>query len=308
MRGLYQAIRNPRSHEQIEDKQETADAIIYFINYLLGVIEKSEEPFVISKFLDRVFDPDFYKSQQYAELLVDEIPANKRFDVLISIYREKLRGDIYNVGLIIQALLTKLTDELIKQFVAIVSDELRTVTDEKEFRYNFQLLPLSLWEQLQEVSRLRAENRVIKAIKEGEATGTTCKRGALATWARKHFSHFKLKEQVVDALIDKLEAINPDGKFYVVEYFLVQLSDMIPNPYRIQRCIRAISYSIINGNIAIRNSLIENIILLPENWQNYFIESLKDLIGENGVYLPNGILFLEKIEFDPSELEDDIPF
>ena len=59
LRGMYQAIRNPRSHEQIVDKQETADAIIYFIDYLLIIIEKSEEPFVISKFMNCVFDPDF---------------------------------------------------------------------------------------------------------------------------------------------------------------------------------------------------------------------------------------------------------
>ena len=38
LRGMYQAIRNPRSHENIEDKQETADAIIHFVNYLLGII------------------------------------------------------------------------------------------------------------------------------------------------------------------------------------------------------------------------------------------------------------------------------
>ena len=96
LRGMYQAIRNPRSHEQIEDTQDTADAVIVFINYLLGIIEKSEEPFVMSRFIGRVFDPDFYKSQHYAELLVDEIPTNKRFDTLVAIYREKVNGDIHS--------------------------------------------------------------------------------------------------------------------------------------------------------------------------------------------------------------------
>ena len=33
LRGMYQAIRNPRSHEQIEDKRETADAVIYLTDY-----------------------------------------------------------------------------------------------------------------------------------------------------------------------------------------------------------------------------------------------------------------------------------
>lgn len=308
LRGLYQAIRNPRSHEQIEDKQEAADAVIYFINYLLGIIEKSEEPFVIAKFLERVFDPHFYKSQQYAELLVNEIPANKRFDVLISIYREKLRGDIYCVGLVIQVLLNKLTEEQIKEFVKIVSDELRTVTDEKEFRYNLHLLPSNLWEQVQEVSRLRAENRVIKELKEGEAVGTKCKHGALATWARGHLPYFMLKEQVSNTLVEKLEASNPDARYYVVDYFLLQLPELMLNSYRTQRCVKAICDSIRNGNTAIRNSLIEKMISLPENWQNDFVERLKDLIDENGVYLPNGILFLNTLELDIDEIEDDIPF
>ena len=93
LRGMYQAIRNPRSHEQIQDTQEIADAVIYFIDYLLGVVEGAEEPFVMSKFMTRIFDPDFVKSQRYAELLVDQIPTNKRFDALITVYREKLNGE-----------------------------------------------------------------------------------------------------------------------------------------------------------------------------------------------------------------------
>jgi uncharacterized protein (TIGR02391 family) len=85
LRGMYQAIRNPCSHEQIEDTQEVADAIIHFIDYLLGIIRGSEEPFVLSKFMTRVFDPDFVRSQRYAELLVEAIPTNKRLDTLITV-------------------------------------------------------------------------------------------------------------------------------------------------------------------------------------------------------------------------------
>lgn len=311
LRGMYQAIRNPRSHEQIEDKQETADAIIYFINHLLSIIDRSEEPFVISKFMKRVFDPDFYKSQQYAELLVDEIPTNKRFDVLVAIYRDKLEGDIYAVSLVIQALITKLSEEQVKQFVTIVSDELATVNEEKEFRYNLHLLPSNLWEQLNEVSRLRAENRVIKAIKEGEAVGDNCRRGALATWSRAHFRYFKLKEQVGLAFVEKLESHDLKSQFFVVKYFLGQLPDVVFNSHRIQRCVKAISNNIRNGNEStIRNALIDNIYSLPENWQKSFVDSLKDLIDETESpnYLYDGTPFLAKIESGFGEVEDDIPF
>jgi uncharacterized protein (TIGR02391 family) len=309
LRGMYQAIRNPRSHEQIEDKQESADAIIYFINYLLSIIERSEEPFVISRFMKRVFDPDFYNSQQYAEMLVDEVPTNKRFDVLVAIYREKLNGDIYNVGLIIQALINKLTEEQVKQFVAIVSDELSIITDEKDFRYNFHILPSTLWEQLQNISRLRAENRVIKAIKEGEAEGDKCGHGALATWANKHFRYFKLKEQVGLAFIEKLTSGNEANQYYVTKYFMTQLPEVVLNSNRISQCTKAISKSIRNGNIAIRNSVVDYIHYLPEDWQKYFLESLKDLIDENDAsYLLDGTPFLSRIEIDNDAMEDDIPF
>ncbi len=309
LRGMYQAIRNPRSHEQIEDKQETADATIYFINYLLSIIERSEEPFVISKFMKRVFDPDFYKSQQYAELLVEEVPTNKRFDVLVAIYRDKLSGDIYNVGLIIQALINKLSEDQVKQFITIVSDEFATITDEKEFRYNLHLFPSNLWEQLQEISRLRAENRVIKAIKEGEAKGDKCKRGALATWPRNHFRFFKLKEQIGIAFVEKLESSDISSQFFVTEYFMTQLPEVILNSYRIKRCIKAISTSIRNENATIRNSVIDNIHSLPEDWQKMLAESLKDLIDEtNPTYLFDGTLFLSRSETFSNEVEDDIPF
>jgi uncharacterized protein (TIGR02391 family) len=310
LRGMYQAIRNPRSHEQVEDKQETADAIIYFIDHLLSIIERSEEPFVISKFMKRVFDPDFYRSQQYAELLVDEVPTNKRFDVLVAVYRDKLNGDVYNVGLIIKALINKLSDEQVKQFVTIVSDELATTTDEKVFRYNLHLLPSNLWEQLQEISRLRAENRVIKSIKEGEAVGDICRRGTLATWGRSHFPFFKLKEQVGLTMAEKLESNNVASQFYVMEYFLTQLPEVVLNTHRIQRCIKAIGNSIRNGNASIRNCLVDNIYWLPEDWQKQFVEELKDLIDgtKPESYLVDGTPFLSKVEPVVNETEDDIPF
>lgn len=310
LRGMYQAIRNPRSHEQIEDDQETADSIIYFINYLLRVIERSEEPFVISKFMNRVFDQEFYRSQQYAELLVEEIPTNKRFDLLVALYRDKLNGDIYNIGLVIQALINKLLEDQVKEFLVIVSDELKIITDEKAFRYNLHLLPSNLWERLNEVARLRAENRVIKAIKEGEAEGNKCRRGALATWAREHFRFFKLKEQIGIAFIEKLESDDVSNQLFVTEFFLRQLPEVVINTYGIHRCTKAISNRILDGNSMIRNSLVENINDLPEDWQKKFAEFLKDLINQEDPehYLYDGTPFIGK---DPSSTDisfEDIPF
>ena len=294
LRGMYQAVRNPRSHEQVEDRQSTADAVIYFIDYLLGIIEKSEEPFVMSKFLTRVFDPDFYKSQQYAELLVNEIPTNKRFDTLVTIYRQKMDGDIYSIGLVVRTIIGKLAEDQAKQYLAVAADEMSTITDEKEIRYNLHLLPPVLWSQLPDISRLRIENRVIRALREGESVKGTAKRGALATWAREHFKHFSLRDQIEAVFSDKLASPSIPSRHYVVEFFFQQLPEVILHPYRVSQCIKIIATHVRDGDKVIRNALIENMGLLPEKWQADFGTELRDLADDDhpAIYLADGSPFL----------------
>ena len=75
--GLYSAIRNPRTHENILDNKNTADPIIYFINYILSIIDVARPPFEIEEFLPRVFDEGFVKNEIYVRALIEEIPKNK---------------------------------------------------------------------------------------------------------------------------------------------------------------------------------------------------------------------------------------
>ena len=153
IRGLYQGIRNPRSHEQIIDTQETADPIIYFINYILGIIAKSEEPFTIQSFLSRIFDPDFVKSARYAELLAMEIPDNKRLDTLIEIYRRKEEGDGGKLKYMVKEILGQLSEEQKLDFIEVVSDEMKITTNDISVTVTLQILPVELWSKLSEVVR-----------------------------------------------------------------------------------------------------------------------------------------------------------
>ena len=63
-RGLYQAIRNPRSHERFEDSQRECDAIIVFVDYLLGVIGHARAAFSIDNILERVTDDNFVANKR----------------------------------------------------------------------------------------------------------------------------------------------------------------------------------------------------------------------------------------------------
>ncbi len=80
--GLFQSVRNPRSHEKVTDIKEDADAIVLFVNYLLKIIGAAKGAFSKDEFMKRVFDPAFVEKERYAELLVESIPARHRFDGL----------------------------------------------------------------------------------------------------------------------------------------------------------------------------------------------------------------------------------
>ena len=45
LRGLYQAIRNPRSHGPTQDDERDATALLMFVDYLLRVVDKTRSPF-----------------------------------------------------------------------------------------------------------------------------------------------------------------------------------------------------------------------------------------------------------------------
>lgn len=74
LRGLYTAIRNPRSHEKRTDTRETADVFINLANYLVGIIDKSRAAFDKQDIVGRVFDKHFAHTDKYADLIVERIP------------------------------------------------------------------------------------------------------------------------------------------------------------------------------------------------------------------------------------------
>jgi uncharacterized protein (TIGR02391 family) len=281
LRGLYQAIRNPRSHEQIEDTKDTADAIIYFINYLMGILHESEEPFTVPKFLSRVLDPDFVELDQYAELLAAEIPVNKRTDTLIEMYRMKRAGDGQKLKYMVRAIIQQLSDDQVTDFLAVVSDELQITQYSADIRVTLQILPPDLWPRIDEAARLRVENKLIKSIEEGELALDSGEpyegRGAFGTWAMDFLEHFKLKSRVRRVLLDKLEDEDFSVRSYVAKYFMSVLPHVCDTSYQRDRFVKAISDAARAGDYQVRDGLAHSIWSFPDDWRDAIFESLKDL-------------------------------
>ena len=119
LRGIYLAIRNPRSHEQFSDQQQDAEAIIHFVDYLLRVIIASKESFTIESFLEAVTDSEFVETERYAEILISEVPANRRGDALIALYETRTSINVHRVRFIVSQLLTLLNEGQLDQYLAL---------------------------------------------------------------------------------------------------------------------------------------------------------------------------------------------
>jgi uncharacterized protein (TIGR02391 family) len=167
LRGIYTAIRNPRSHEKRVDTVETADVLIGFIDYIVNLIDKSRSPYDSEQIIDRAFDKHFVQNEQYSDLLVKRIPQRKRLDILIQVFHRRTEGNWKNITLFSRSILKSLSEEEQSRFWQIASDVLEAATADTEFRSAIQIAGDN-WTRIDELARLRAEYRFIESIKEGE--------------------------------------------------------------------------------------------------------------------------------------------
>ncbi|MDA0242685.1 MAG: TIGR02391 family protein [Chloroflexi bacterium] len=306
LRGIYVGIRNPRSHEQTVDDKETADAVIHFIGYIIGLLNASKEAFTLDAFVERVFDTEFVESERYAELLVAEVPKLRLGDALIALYRARRKGELRKLRHLISKMLSTLSSNQLSSFLSVVSDELRTTSDEGAIRTTLQMLTPEIWPSLDELPRLRIENKLISGIRVGEIRYNGVITQTLATWSYDFLKAFTLKNEAANALIDRLEDPDSDARHYVAKYFMKQLPDIASSPRHASRCIRAIVAAIKADDGNVRQSLIISIRFYPSEWQSNLAEALKEQTDEENpaVVLDDGTPFLSS----PTASDEDIPF
>lgn len=228
LRGLYQAIRNPRSHEKVKDSEDDAKILILFIGYLTRQIDQAKSQFSPSEFLKKVFDSNFVPNERYARLLVNEIPAGRRLDVFLDVFRVMETGLSENLTHFFSALLEQLSTEEIRTVYDVVSDTLRRTDDDRTIRQVIVCIGPRHWPQYSEVARLRIENRLIKSVREGrfDESQNRCRSGALGAWSSTLFPHFSLKREMLEAISDKLRSSSDEELGYALRFFFVHLNQL----------------------------------------------------------------------------------
>lgn len=309
LRGIYLAIRNPRSHEQTTDTKQTADAIITFLDYLLDLLNASQQAFTPDTFVARVLDPEFVESARYAELLIAEIPTLKRGDAIIALYHDRRRVDLKKLRHLIRGLLSNLSENQLISYLAVLSEELRTTTDEAAIRTTLQMLTPEMWPRLSEVARLRIENKLIAGLTQGEIFQGGKTTQPLATWSNNFLKAFTLRAEAAAVLVRKLNDEDADDRHYVAKYFMPYLPEVISNEQLVDRCVRAIAFAIKAEDENVRSALIGAVRMYPQEWQTKLATALKEHTDPDNpaVVLDDGTPLLSSPSQDEFP-DDDIPF
>jgi uncharacterized protein (TIGR02391 family) len=306
IRGIYTGIRNPRSHDQITDQKQTADAVILFINYICKLLSESQEAFTVENFFTRIRDPEFVSSRRYAELIVEEIPKLRLGDALATIFKHRSLVDIKKLRILVDRMIAALSETQRSSYLSLVSEEFRTTTDEAEIRTGLQMLNSELWPSLAEIARLRIENKLIQGIKLGEIDEKGKVTQPLATWSREFLKTFTLKNEVADVLADKLYWPLPSHRRYVATYFMTVLPD-VAYPGQKPSFVQALTDCVKEEDESMKRALISHVSSYPIEWQNDLAENLSDLTNpaNPAAKLHDGRPFLSS---PPNDMDDEIPF
>lgn len=315
LKGMYSLVRNPRTHERVPDTKETADAIILFIDYLLDYLGSSHQSFTVQDFLNKVTDPHFVLDHEYVENLVDTIPARKKSDTLITLYRQLDWRQSNNFEMVIKEILHRLTDEEISDFMVVVSEDIQTVTRSGGISLTIKILPAELWPKIQRMPRLRAENMLLEELREAYYIPQSDKTNkSAATWINRIAPYLLRKRQWRRVIISKLQQQDFDSHNFVGRYLLSALPDIFVENTEIRQCVNALADTLRAGNEFMKDSLMEylNSYFEPQKWQDQFVESLHDLTDPDNpeTYLNDGTPFLGKFEaqHNPEFGPEEIPF
>lgn len=291
LRGLYQAVRNPRSHEHHTDSEDDAAAIILFINYLVKIIDQSKTPFLENVFISRVLDSDFVPSDRYARLLVYEIPEKKRMDIFYGVLKRISEGEGEKLGYFFNALFHLLTQEEKEEIYKEISEVLKHTSNNGVISLIIEAFS-SIWPDLEESARLRIENKLIESIIDGRSNlfKDELSGGHLGTFTPNIIKHFALREELYNVLLNKLESRDTEEQEYVFDYFSNFFIKLIT--YIDPSLERVITNGLKKGDIRFKKLVEINFSERGEEWISTFSEALEN--------------FEEKTPFNP--YDDDLPF
>lgn len=236
-KGIMQAIRNPLSHEKMEYSKEDSEAVILFLNFLLNRIDVSGAVSKVENIMELLMDEDFTDTQEYAELLLKEVPSKKRYDLLLVLYNRRAELPLHVLRNFLHVLFCSLTKAAKANFINAVSNSLIKCKDDIDLRMYAHYFMEDTYSEIIQIAKLRIEDLFLKSIRAGRMIGgddedeKECNEaGSLATWFDDTFDLFLHKEDIVDEMIIMCGSSDDHAEFIsnYYEYLFEDISLLTP--------------------------------------------------------------------------------
>lgn len=258
LRGYYMGIRNPRTHENVEDTEEFCIRVMVIIDTMLQYLEREVEEFDVGMFVERIYDPHFVASEEYAEALVAQIPNDKLVRVFISAFDRRNDGDIKDIKYAFRAMYQLMSEDDLPAATEHVGLALRDAVEMSDIADLFRLLKPSAWQLLQEDVKMRIENLVIDSCKKGKYDYYAgLEKGSLGTWGNTLGRYFSRKNDLAGVLISRLEN-DWYTQNYVGKYFMFSLPAIVTDDNQREELAENLAYAALSNKAKIvREKLLE---------------------------------------------------
>ena len=241
-KGLMQSIRNPLSHDKAFSLSQTdADSIVAYANYLLNQVDKSLGTAKVDDIIGLLLDEDFTDTEEYALLLLKEVPINKRYDLLLDLFKMRESLPERKLKFFVAALMKSLTKAAKSSFDQVISKSLMKCRDDRALRMYCHYFMTDTFNSIDKLAQLRIEDLAIKSIQKGEATykldsetkntDLICStEGTLGTWFNNRLELMSNRDSIIDLLLRKTER-GEESENYVFEYFSEVLDNLLNGHY-----------------------------------------------------------------------------
>lgn len=277
VRGLYTCIRNPRTHEHLEDSAEFCFRAVLMIDTVLGYLENRITEFDVEGFCQRVFDPYFVPSHEYAEAIVADIPEGYLFEAFREVFDRRSEGDLKALRFAFEALLGRLDGESLEEATEVMASALRAETEEERISAVLGILRADLWGSLPADVRLRLERMILESCRQGsfDYYQQRVEEGDLGRWGSKFGKDFSNRKDLVQAIVDRLYE-NWGSQNYIARHFLYSLPEIVAGEDEIAEVARAMTYALVtNKAYLLRGRFKEVCTNYPLSWRQCLREQLQ---------------------------------
>ena len=228
--GLYQAIRNPRSHNQYNDRKEDADAILVFLDYLITIVSDAKSPYNQNDFRQRVLDPLFPMDREYARLLIEEVPLGKRLELAVGILQNRDEQSSKSVRLFFDCCFASLDTDDHQTLLRFFVEDLRAAKTDHEIQRILKIFPPRLWGAMPSICRRKVEHRLILSANSGFVHYRREKvtDGELGLHLTDLYKDMECRAEMIDCFKAILESENRLRIAYLCKYFSRILVELDP--------------------------------------------------------------------------------